>query len=62
MRLETVNAFRHPAMLESFVELQSGCLKLHSGFPSVGRLRPAANEAVNIFFDVDERLFHAAKA
>jgi hypothetical protein len=37
-------------------------LKLHSSLPSVGRLRPAANKAVNFFFDVDERLFHAAKA
>ena len=61
MRLKTVNAFRQPAMLESRVKLQSRCLKLHAGFPTIGRFRPPADKAVNLFFDVDERLIHGIK-
>jgi hypothetical protein len=62
MGLETVNAFRQPALLERLVKLQSGCLQLHAGFPAVGRLGAPADKAVNLLFDVDERLFHGAKA
>jgi hypothetical protein len=62
VRLEAMNSFRVPAMFERPVQLQPGFLQLHSRRPRVGRPGPPTDEAVNFFFEVDEWLFHAAKA
>ncbi len=58
MGFETINALGHPAMLESLVKLRRRLLQLHSRLQTVRRLCPPADEAVNLFLDVDEGLFH----
>ena len=45
-------------MLEAFVKLRSQRLQLHPRLQTVRRFRALPDEAVNAFFDVDERLFH----
>ncbi len=60
MGFETINALGHPAMFESSMKLHSQLLQLHPGLPSVRRLCPPPDKAVNLFLDVDERLFHDA--
>lgn len=47
-------------MLKSLVKLHSQRLQLHPRLQTVRRLRSLADDAVNVFFDVDERLFHGA--
>lgn len=58
MGFETMHAFSRPAMLESLVKFQSRRLHLHPRLQSVGRLGATPDEAVNLFLDVDKRLFH----
>ena len=53
-----MNALGQPPMLECLVKLQPRGLRPHSSFQSVRRSDPPADEAVNLFLDVDERLFH----
>ena len=55
-----MNPLRQPVMLERLMELQARGLQLHSGFQAIRRLRAPADEAVNLFLDVDERWFHSA--
>jgi len=47
-------------MHERFVKLPPERLQLHSGLPAILRSRPATDKAVNLFLDVNERLFHDA--
>lgn len=47
-------------MLESLVKLRRGLLQSHSCLKAVRRLRPFADESVNLLLNVDERLFHSA--
>ena len=61
MGFETINALGHPAMLESLVKLRRRGLQLHSRPQAVRRACPPTDKAVNLFFEVDEWLFHAAK-
>ena len=49
-------------MIERFVKLRTQRLQLHSRLQAVRRLRPPADEAVNLFLDVDERLFQGGSA
>jgi hypothetical protein len=56
---ETMNAFREPTMLESSMKLQSGSLHLHPRLQPVRRPCATPDEAVNLFLDVNERLFHS---
>ena len=58
MRFETINTFGHPTMFESLVKLRRRFLQLHSRPQAVRRLGATPDEAVNLFLDVDERLFH----
>ena len=44
-------------MLETLMKLCRQFLQLHSGAPRIRRLGPPSDEAVNLFLDVDERLF-----
>jgi hypothetical protein len=55
---ETMHTFCQPVVLESPMKLQSGSLHLHPRLQPVGRLRATSDKAVNLFLDVDERLFH----
>jgi len=59
---ETMNALGQPAMLECLVKFQSRGLHPHSGLKPVRRSGAPADEAVNFFLDVDERLFHGVPA
>ena len=45
-------------MFESLVKLRRYLLQLHTRPPAIRRLCPPADEAVNFFLHVDERLFH----
>jgi hypothetical protein len=58
---ETMNAPCDPVMFECLVKLKPCCLYLHASPPCFKRLNAAANKAVNLFFNIDERLFHVAK-
>jgi hypothetical protein len=49
-------------MFESFVKLRSSLLQLHPRHQAVRRPCPPADMAINLFFKVDERLFHARPA
>jgi len=60
MGFETINALGHPAMFESFVKLCRRLLQLHPCLQAVRRLGAPPDKAVNLFLDVDERLFHDA--
>jgi len=53
-----MNALRQPAMLESLVKFQPRGLHPHSGLQPVRRPGATPDKAVNLFLDVDERLFH----
>ena len=59
MCFEAMNSLRQPAMLKCLVEFQSRGLHLHSSLQTVWRLRAFADEAVNLFLDIDERLLHS---
>ena len=59
MCFEAMNPLRQPAMLECLVEFQSRGLHLHPGFQAIRRAGALADEAVDLFLDVDERLFHS---
>ncbi len=61
MGLETINALGHPAMVKCPVQPYCRFLQLHSRPQAVRRARPATDEAVDLFLDVDERLFHAKR-
>lgn len=45
---------------EGLVKLHRRVLQSHPGLPTVGRLRAPPDEAVNLFLDVDEGLFHGS--
>jgi hypothetical protein len=62
MSFETMNTASHPTMIELFMELQPRCLQLHACLPAFGRFCPSADKAVDLFLDVDERLFHGKKS
>ena len=47
-----------PSKFESLVKLHRSLLQSHSSLPTVRRFRAPPDEAVNLFLDVDERLFH----
>ena len=53
-----MNTFREPAMFESLVKFESRRLHPHSSLQSIRRFDAPPDEAVNLFLDVDERLFH----
>ena len=59
MGFETMNALRQPAMLESFVKFQPRGLHPHSRFQPVRRPGATPDKAVNLFLNIDERLFHS---
>jgi hypothetical protein len=55
---ETVNALRRPALLEGTVQLHRQRLQLHAACKRIRRLRSATDEPVDLFLNIDERLFH----
>jgi hypothetical protein len=56
---EAIDAFGRPAMLEGAVKFNRRLLQLHASFQTVGRSGVATDKSVNLFFQVDKRLFHA---
>ncbi len=62
MGLETMHATRHPHAAESFAPGDGICLRAVLRGERVRQLRPPPDEAVNLFFDVDEWLFHDSRS
>jgi hypothetical protein len=47
-------------MLEGTVKFHSSGLQLHAGLQAVGRFGAPADKSINLFLQVDKRLFHNA--
>jgi hypothetical protein len=58
MGFETVNAAWHPHPAKGFAPSDGIRLVARDCRKAIGRFRPAADEAVNLFLNVDEWLFH----
>ncbi len=61
MGLETVNTLGSPAVPQRTVQLHRQGLQLHPALESVRRSGAAPDNPVDLFLDIDERLFHWLK-
>ena len=62
MSFESVNPFRRPAVLQRAVQFHCQGLQLHATLEGVRSLRAPANDLVDSFIDIDERLFHSPES
>jgi hypothetical protein len=61
MSLEAVNAFGSPAVPQGTMQIHRQGLQLHPAFESVWRPGATPDNLVDLFIDIDERLFHCLK-